>query len=171
MLLNKFLVSFMSASECRPNLRGVYKKTSFDLLELVNGLIECGFVNESEFCNRSEKILVAVDTLSYNLSGNHANMNTILHRSTHAIVRNRVIYGLFSGIQSIMNYVRSGGTFSNEVTSFVQFIDKYALHPTYECDVQRVALQSLDKMIRNFSLRVYLICLLDYEVTGGTCYS
>lgn len=63
-----------------------------------------------------------------------------------------------------MNYVSSNKTCPDEMTSFVHFIEKYALQSTYEYEIQRVALKSLLKMVKNFSVRIYLISCFNYEV-------
>lgn len=59
----------MTVSENRSSLHIVYENITLNLLKLVNEMIDCSFGSEAELNTHSEKILIAVDILSYSLNG------------------------------------------------------------------------------------------------------
>lgn len=63
------------------------------------------------------------------------------------------------------NHVGNLENMETEMSSFGQFIEKYALIPTYEYKTQYIALRSLERMIKNFNIRIYLLCFFNYEVS------
>ncbi len=63
-----------------------------------------------------------------------------------------------------MNYTSTEEDTEKKIDNFAEFIKKYALVPSHEYKIQHIALQSLQIMVKNFNIRIFLLNFFNYEV-------